>query len=93
VNSAISLFAILIPLQAPKVQESVLAQLGYFLSDNSLQRDPARKVAISVNIATALLGALQVAAKETSLAPGEFRSDHAEKSVKDLLRVGLHLCH
>jgi hypothetical protein len=87
VNSAISLFAILIPLQTPKVQESVLAQLSYFLSDNSLQRDPARKVAMSVNIATALLGALQVASKETSLAPGEFRSEQAERLVKDLLQV------
>src|SRR5256885_2602846 len=43
VNSAINLFAISLPLQPPKVQESILEQIATFLAANSLQRDPGRK--------------------------------------------------
>jgi HEAT repeat-containing protein 5 len=73
------------------VQESVLEQLKSFLTDSSLQRDPARKMAISVNSATALLGALKVAVKETSLAPGDVRSDAVESLIKEILRVSFRL--
>jgi hypothetical protein len=89
VNAAIHLFAMLFPLQPAKVQESVLEQLKSFLTDVSLQRDPARKMAISVNTATALLGALKVAVKETSLTPGSIKSDAVEDLVKEILRVFL----
>ena len=88
VNYAIHLFSILLPLQAAKVQESVLEQLRSFLADGSLQRDPARKIAISVNVVTAILGALKVAVRETVLAPGNLRSDPVEVLIKELLRVG-----
>jgi HEAT repeat-containing protein 5 len=88
VNYAIHLFSILLPLQAARVQESVLEQLRSFLTDGSLQRDPARKIAISVNVVTALLGALKVAVRETVLAPGNLRSDAVEVLIKELLRVG-----
>jgi hypothetical protein len=88
VNYAIHLFSILLPLQAAKVQESVLEQLRAFHTDGSLQRDPARKMAISVNAVTAILGALKVAVRETVLAPGNLRSDPVEVLIKELLRVG-----
>jgi hypothetical protein len=89
VNVAIRLFSILLPLQSSRIQESVLEHLTSYLSDGSLQRDPARKVAMSVNIAMALLGALKVAIKETSLPSGDIRSDPVERLLKELLRVSL----
>jgi hypothetical protein len=89
VNASIHLFAVLLPLQPSRVQESVLEQLQSFMMDSALQRDPARKVAISVNVATALLGALKVAVRETSLSPGNMRSDSVELLIKELLRVSL----
>jgi hypothetical protein len=89
VNAAIHLFATSLPLQAPRVQESILEQLSSFLSDSNLHRDPARKAAMSVNIATALFSALKVATKETSLTPGDVRSEGVEKASRELLRVSL----
>jgi HEAT repeat-containing protein 5 len=44
---------------------------------------------MSVNIAMALLGALKVAIKETSLPSGDIRSDPVERLLKELLRVSL----
>lgn len=52
-----------------------------------MQRDPARKAAMSVNIGTALFLALKVAVGETALAPGEFRSEGVAKAIRELLRV------
>ncbi|KAF2398248.1 ARM repeat-containing protein [Trichodelitschia bisporula] len=89
VNAAIYLFATALPVQAPKVQESILEQLTSFLSDSNLQRDPARKAAMSVNIATALFMALKVATRETSLPPGDIRSEPVQKAMRELLRVFL----
>ncbi|KAI9697968.1 MAG: hypothetical protein M1836_004321 [Candelina mexicana] len=86
VDSAINLFAISLPQQPPKIQESILEQLATFLSSNGLQRDPGRKAAMAVNIATALLAALQVATKETLPAAGDLRSPAVEKALQGLLR-------
>ncbi|KAH0562317.1 hypothetical protein GP486_002982 [Trichoglossum hirsutum] len=86
VNSAINLFAISLPLQAPKVQESILEQIATFLAANSLQRDPGRKAAMTVNIALALLAALKVSVKETLSAPGDLRSPSVEKIIQEMLR-------
>lgn len=88
VNAAIHLFATSLPLQAPRVQESILEQLSSFLSDNNLQRDPARRAAMSVNIGTALYLALKVAVKETSLPSGDLRTEGVAKAMRELLRVG-----
>ncbi|KAK3062060.1 hypothetical protein LTS18_004910, partial [Coniosporium uncinatum] len=85
VNAAIDLFAISLPSQPPQVQESVLEQLFSFLSSKILERDPARKAAMTVNIATALLGALKVAAKETSLPAGDMKGSAVEKAIQELL--------
>lgn len=87
VDSAIDLFAIAFPLQPPKIQESILEQITSFLSSNSLQRDPARKAAMTVNIATALLGALKVATKGTVLPAGNVQAANVEKGIQDLLHV------
>ncbi|KAH0543337.1 hypothetical protein FGG08_002293 [Glutinoglossum americanum] len=86
VNSAINLFAISLPLQAPKVQESILEQIATFLAANSLQRDPGRRAAMTVNIALALLSALKVSVKETLSAPGDLRSPPVEKIIQEMLR-------
>ncbi|PUU78144.1 armadillo-type protein [Tuber borchii] len=64
VNSAIDLFTILLPIQPPKVQESILEQIATFLASGSLQRDPGRKAAMVINVAVALLGALKVTISE-----------------------------
>lgn len=87
VNAAIHFFAILFPLQSSRVQESILEQLKIFMGDSSLQRDPARKEAISVNTAMALLGALKVAVKDTSLPSGEMKNETVDNLIKQLLRV------
>ncbi|OCL07186.1 HEAT repeat protein-like protein [Glonium stellatum] len=85
VNAAINLFAISLPLQTPKVQESILEQISSFLSANTLQRDPARKAAMIINIALALLSALKVAVKETRSASGDLKGSAVEKVMQDLL--------
>ncbi|KAF2878530.1 armadillo-type protein [Massariosphaeria phaeospora] len=87
VNSALQLFAICLPLQTPKIQESILEQMTSFLSANSLQRDTNRKAAMMVNIAVALLSALKVAVKETKSAPGDLKSSAVEKVMQEFLHV------
>ena len=87
VNAAIHLFGILFPVQSARVQESVVEQLRSFMVDSSLQRDPARKEAISVNTAMALLGALKVAVKDTSLPAGDIKSESVGSPIRALLRV------
>lgn len=85
VNAAVKLFAVAFPLQNPRIQESSLEQMATFLSSHTLQKNPGRKAAITVNIATATLGALKVAVKETSSAPGDLKSAATEKCTKELL--------
>jgi hypothetical protein len=87
VNSAINLFAISLPLQAPTIQESILEQIATFLSAGSLQRDPGRKAAMTINVGMALLAALKVALKETRSAAGDLRSPPVEKIMQEMLRV------
>ena len=89
VNSAISLFAMALPLQQAKVQEGSLEQLSMYLSAKSLSRDPGRKAAITVNIALALLNALKVSSSETSASPGDLKTLPVEKCMDDMLRVGV----
>ncbi|KAI9731821.1 MAG: hypothetical protein M1818_007686 [Claussenomyces sp. TS43310] len=86
INVAISLFAFAFPLTPPKVQESILEQIATFLSAGSLQRDPGRRAAMNVNIATALLSTLKVAVKETQSPSGELDSPAVEKLMQDMIR-------
>ena len=87
VNAALQLFAICLPLQTAKIQESILEQMTSFLSANSLQRDINRKTAMMVNMACALLLALKVAVKETRSAPGSLKGAAIERVMQDLLHV------
>ncbi|KAF2647448.1 HEAT repeat protein-like protein [Lophiostoma macrostomum CBS 122681] len=87
VNSALQLFAICLPLQTPKIQESILEQMTSFLSANSLQRDINRKSAMMVNIAYGLLSALKVAVKETKSVPGDLKGPAVEKVIQSFLHV------
>ncbi|CZS92890.1 related to rat omega-conotoxin-sensitive calcium channel alpha-1 subunit rbB-I [Rhynchosporium agropyri] len=87
VNIAIKLFAIAFPLTPPKIQESILEQVATFLSASSLQRDPGRKAAMNVNIATALFSTLKVAVKETQSPAGDITSPAVEKLMQEILHV------
>lgn len=87
VNAALILFAAALPLQTPKIQESSLEQLTMILTSHTKQKDPARKAAVMVNVTTALLLALVVAAKETRYAPGNLSASAVQKLIQDLLHV------
>ncbi|CAN9350342.1 unnamed protein product [Alternaria sp. RS040] len=87
VNAALQLFAICLPLQTARIQESILEQMTSFLSASSLQRDINRKTAMMVNIAYAVLSALKVAVKETRSAPGSLKGPAVEKVMQDLLHL------
>ncbi|KAI0834438.1 ARM repeat-containing protein [Hypoxylon sp. FL0890] len=86
VNMAIQLFAFVFPLTPAKVQESVLEQIATFISAGSLQRDPGRKAAINVNVASALFLALKVAVKETQSPPGNITNMAVEKLLQEMAR-------
>ncbi|RKF71993.1 Pof6 interactor protein 1 [Golovinomyces cichoracearum] len=85
VNVAIQLFATAFPLMPSKVQESILEQITTFLSSGLLLRDPGRKAAMNINIATAILCTLKVAAKETSSPPGDITNSAVEKLMQNFL--------
>ncbi|KAJ8111037.1 hypothetical protein ONZ43_g5722 [Nemania bipapillata] len=86
VNMAIRLFAFVFPLTPAKVQESVLEQIATYTSAGSLQRDPGRKAAMTVNIASALLSTLKVAVKETQSPSGDVTNAAVEKLLQEMIR-------
>ncbi|OJJ43820.1 hypothetical protein ASPZODRAFT_19122 [Penicilliopsis zonata CBS 506.65] len=86
VNAAIDLFSIAIPIHAPKVQEGSVEQIAMFLSSQTLQRNPGRKAAMTVNIAVALLHSLKVATKETESAAGNL-SPATDKILQELFQT------
>ncbi|TRX91327.1 hypothetical protein FHL15_007749 [Xylaria flabelliformis] len=86
VNMAIRLFAFVFPLTPAKVQESVLEQIATYTSAGSLQRDPGRKAAMTVNIASALLSTLKVAVKETQSPSGDVTNQAVEKLLQEMIR-------
>ncbi|KAK4914852.1 hypothetical protein LTR49_016964 [Elasticomyces elasticus] len=85
VNAAISAFALCLPLQAPRVQEGALEQMASSLSALSLQKDPARKAAITVNVTLALSAACKVATGDGGASKGDLRSVATEKALQALL--------
>lgn len=87
VNSAITVFALALPLQTAKVQEAVLEQLTTLLSSPSLQKDPGRRAAVTVNTAMALLGTLKVTLGETRSESGDLRHQNIERCLQGILRV------
>lgn len=86
VTSAIDLFTILLPIQPPKVQESILEQIATFLASNNLQRDPGRKAAMTVNVAVALLGTLKATIGD-SLPSASLGTPSVLKIIQELLQV------
>ncbi|KAM0713393.1 hypothetical protein Q7P37_010355 [Cladosporium fusiforme] len=89
VNAAIAVFALALPLQAPKVQESMLEQISSSLSSTALNKDPARKTAISTNVTTALYSTLRVATGESGSYKGSLSSTQAENALQSLLRTSI----
>jgi HEAT repeat-containing protein 5 len=88
VNAAIDLFAVVLPLQPAKVQESSLEQLALLLS-RPYSREPGRKSALRVNVATALLCTLVVANRETKNSPGKLATSSIEKILADIIQVSI----
>ncbi|KAL3425845.1 hypothetical protein PVAG01_02636 [Phlyctema vagabunda] len=86
VNIAIKLFAIAFPLTPAKIQESILEQVATFLSAGSLQRDPGRRAAMNINVATALFSTLKVAVKETQSPAGDLTNPAVEKLMQEIVR-------
>ena len=87
VNAAISLFAVALPLQSPRVQESVLEQLATFMTTSGSQRDAGRYAAITANIVMALFSTLRVSMDETLAVAGDLRHPSVVKTLAELLRV------
>ncbi|KAF3770369.1 ARM repeat-containing protein [Cryphonectria parasitica EP155] len=86
VNMAIQLFAFAFPLTPNKVQESILEQIATFMAAGTLERDNARKAAITVNVAAAFLSTLKVAVKETQSPSGDITNMQVEKLFQDMIR-------
>lgn len=87
VNAAISAFALSLPLQIPPVQESMLEQIAASLGSSSLQKDLARKAAITANSALALKSTLEVWTGDAGMIKGSFQSPQTEKALRNLLRA------
>ncbi|KAI5305951.1 hypothetical protein KEM56_002753, partial [Ascosphaera pollenicola] len=85
VNAAIELFSVSLPLQHPKIQESTMEQIAALLSAHSLNRNPGRKAAMSVNIAVTLLYSLRVAVTQPASSAGNVKNLAAQKIVQELL--------
>ena len=85
VDTAIELFAIALPLQPPKIQESALEQMATILAQ-PLPREPGKKAAVLVNTSMAILGALAVANRETKYSRGRIATSAIEKIAAEILR-------
>ena len=89
VDLAIRFFGLTLPLQTIRIQESVLEQVSSFMSGPNLHKYPARKAAITVNIAVALLFSLKCASKAADIGSAKFGASSVEKSIQDLTHVSL----
>lgn len=87
VNAAIAAFGLCLSMQDPKVQESALEQISSSLGSTALQKDPARKAAVSVNVALALMTVCQVATGDVGTAKGDLRNQVTEKAMQNLLHT------
>ena len=85
VNAAIAAFALCLPLQGHRIQESLLTQVLSSMSAPSLQKDPARSAAIRVNIALALAATCKVAVGGSGVPKGDMKGAATEKSLQSLL--------
>jgi len=88
VTLAVQLFAVALPLQPPRIQESCLEQVATVLAQ-PLQREPGRKFALQINAITAILGALAVANGETNFHAGKLAASTVSKSLAEIVRRGI----
>lgn len=87
VNSAIGVFALLFPLQSPRIQESILGQISTFLTSTAAQKDPVQKAALTANIALALMITLKVTNGEGPSPAMNIQSATAEKTLQEMLHT------
>lgn len=87
INTAIGIFALVFPLQSPRIQESILEQVSGFLTSMAAQKDPAQKAALTANVALALLIALKVMNGEAMLPSCNLQSATVEKTLQQMLHA------
>ena len=87
VNAGITLFSRALPLQSARIQESSLEQLTTLLQASTRLREPAKRAAAGLNVASALLYTVMVANKETSSASGNLSTQAVQKLIQEILRV------
>lgn len=92
VNTAIGIFALVFPVQSPRIQESILEQISTFLSSMAAQKDPAQKAALTANVALALLVALKVTNGEGITPARQLQSATAERTLQQMLHVSVQGC-
>ena len=81
-------------MQAPQIQESILEQISSYMLHPLLQKAPARKAAITVNIAVAMLVSLRAAMKIVNAGGTAFSTSAVGKSFQNILHVSIsHLLH
>ncbi|KAK6370179.1 hypothetical protein LTR64_005419 [Lithohypha guttulata] len=85
ITLAVQLFAVALPLQPPRVQESCVEQVASALAQ-PFQREPGRKFALQINAVTAILGALAVTNGETGYLAGKLAAATTSKSLAELVR-------
>lgn len=90
VNAAIGLFALVFPLQSPKIQDSILEQILSYMGIMATQKETPQKAALAANIALAILAAVRVAGPGVNNPSGSVRSATAEKALQDMLHVSMY---
>lgn len=88
VTDAIHLLAVALPLQPPRVQISCLEQMAIHLAQPTT-REPGRKTALQINVATAMLSVLAVANGETQFHSGHLAVGAASKIMGEMIRTGI----
>ena len=89
IDLAIYLFGLSMPMQAPQIQESILEQISSYMLHPFLQKAPARKAAITVNIAVSMLVSLRAAMKIVSAGGTAFAISAVGKAIQNILHVSV----
>jgi HEAT repeat-containing protein 5 len=90
VDAAIELFFHVVLDQPLKIQESAFAQIAACISDNSLVRNPGRKIAIMNNIVIALSRAFSISSLRAFGGVGH--SERIRSLIIDVLQVNRLIC-
>lgn len=89
VDLTIYLFGLSMPMQAPQIQESILEQISSYMLHPLLQKAPARRAAITVNIAVAMLVSLRAAMKIVNAGGAAFTTSAVGKALQNILHVSI----